>query len=150
MNQRIFSNQVNKLIGKDPFYYKEAQNTLFNTSHFYDIANVLLEDEQILGIAPIVDNPVGESRTKLSFIRDWFMVLTDKRILFASPTLILKAMTTFSFRYSSIASISKGKWDSIKLSITGSQQHISIVSSSPLFIDRIDNYIHIIENRMFS
>lgn len=105
-------------------------NKLKSTKGFKNIATALKEKENVKIIALICDDPRPQKKTKLSFARNWFVIVTDRRVLFISPTLVIGDIEQMSYPYKSIVAVSAGKWGSVNLNIIGSPFPVHFVLSS--------------------
>ncbi|MEE1060196.1 MAG: PH domain-containing protein [Ruminococcus sp.] len=146
MNKAMFKHQIDTLYEKN---HKQALvSKLYAKKDFMEIASLLFEGEIIEAVAPICDHPNRRQQTKLSFIRNWYLLLTNKRILFASPTLVLKEMESFSYKYSNIISAEASAWNFIKIKINSSLDTLSI--GGFLYYEQRDEILKIIQKYMFS
>ena len=149
MNEAIFKSQLTELYGTDYSKKKKLDTECFQKKGFLDLATYLMDNEKIEALAPIADNHQGWGRTKTSFLQNWYIILTDKRMLFASPSLVLKVPTATSYKYSMITSVSAAKWNSIKITAQGYIGFISITGTY-LYYEQRDELIRIIEKHMYS
>ncbi len=148
MKSTTFKAQIDKLYGKNADHKRAVEKELYSKKDFLKIADCLMDDEKIEAIAPIADNPKKTQREKTSFLRNWYIILTNKRMMFVSPTLVLQEMTTNSYRYSDITSLEAAKWNSIHIKIASSLDMLSITGSY-LYYEQRDELLHIIEKHMY-
>lgn len=149
MNQISFKAQLDKLYGNDSSRKKKLQETCYSKKGFMEIAEYLMDNEKIEALAPIADNPQGWHKTKTSILQNWYIILTDKRMIFASPTLVLKEITATSYKYSAITSVEASKWNSIKITARGYIGYLSITGSY-LYYEQRDELVRIIQKHIYS
>ena len=147
MNEITFKRQIENLYNTNDLKRK-IQERCFSKKGFMEIAKYLSDKEQIEALAPIADNPQGWGQTKTSFLQNWYIILTDKRMIFASPSLVLHELTTTSYKYSVLTSVSASKWNSIKITAQGYIGYISITGTY-LYYEQRDEMIRIIEKHMY-
>lgn len=147
MDETKFKEQLMKLYGNNPEHRKKLEWHCFSKKGFMEIAKFLNESERIEALAPIADNPQGWGRTKTSFMQNWYIILTNSRMIFASPTLILKEITAASYSYKILTSVQAGKWNSIKITAQGYVGFLSITGSY-FYYEQRDELIRIIERHM--
>lgn len=139
-----FREQIEKL----GFSQKFIDEKLFSKKGFEEIENKLLPEEKIRAVACICDDPRPMGKTKTSFMRNWFAIFSDRRILFVSPTLVLGDMEEFSLPYKSIMSVGVGKWGGISLSTSMAIFPIKFTLTGE-FIDESDRIVKIIQDSIF-
>ena len=149
MNEATFKSQIDALYSGNGSHKNAVQRECYSKNGFMKIAGYLMDNERIEAVAPIADNPIGWAKTKTSIMQNWYIILTNKRMIFASPTLILKELTATSFSYSSLTSVAAGKWNSIKMTAQGYVGFISVVGTY-LYYDQRDELIRIIQQHMYS
>lgn len=148
MENEIFKQQINALYNYDYNHKQAVENKLYAKKDFLEIAKLLFDDEKIEAVAPICDHPNRRKQTKLSFMRNWYILLTNKRILFVSPTLVLKEMESLSYKYCDIISAEASAWNFIKIKINSSLDTLSI--GGFLYYEQRDEILRIIQKYMFS
>ena len=148
MEKNIFKQQVDALYNNDYNHKRALESELYAKKDFMEIANLLFDNEKIEAVAPICDHPNRRNQTKLSFLRNWYILLTDKRILFASPTLVLKEMESLSYKYCDIISAEASAWNFIKIKINSSLDTLSV--GGFLYYEQRDEILRIIQKYMFS
>lgn len=148
MNVADFKNQLINLYGNDYSLKNKLEQECFAKKGFLELSNYFMENEIIEAIAPIADNPQGWNRTKSSFLQNWYLILTNKRMVFASPSLILKEPTATSYKYSVITSVAASKWNSIKITAQGYIGFMSITGRY-FYYEQRDELIRIIEKHMY-
>lgn len=142
-----FKNQLDKLYSKNYSWKKALEGQCYSNKHFMDIAEKLMDNEVIEALAPIVANPLP-GRKSPEQLRDWFVILTDKRLIVASPTLFLHEMTFVSYKYSAIVSVEAAKWNSIYIKVNTSLDMIRMTGTY-LYYSQRDDLIRIIERHMY-
>lgn len=143
----VFKNQISKLYNnKCPRNVLEEK--LFSQNGFFGMASCLMDNEKIEAIAPIADNPSNLRRSKSSILRKWYIILTDKRLIIASPTLVLKEMTATSYRYSDITFVEAAKWNSLHIKVTSFDT--LQITGTYLYHEQRDELLHIIEKHIYS
>ena len=148
MKKEIFKQQIDYLYNDNYYHKQRVERELYSKKDFMEIANLLFDSEKIEAVAPICDNPNRRNRTKLSFLRNWYILLTDKRMLFASPTLVLKEMESLSYKYCDIISAEASAWNFIKIKINSSLDTLSV--GGFLYHEQRDEILRIIQKYMFS
>ena len=137
-----------KVIEEDLKLPVELRKKLYNSKGFDNIEKVLRNGEKLRLVGMICDDPRPQRKTKLSFVRNWFVVITDLRVLFVSPTLVLGDIEQLSIPYKSITSASAGKWGSIDLNVAGSIFPIHFVLTGE-YVNYQKEIVRIIEDAIF-
>lgn len=148
MQKEVFLDQIEQLYKEDSSHIAAIRREMQKAT-FQNISEKLMDNERVELVAPIANDPILLRKTKTSFLRDWYILLTDKRVIFASPTLILKEMTFLSYPYSDVASVESGKWNSMKIRLKSTFVVLSIVGSY-FYYEQRDEMVRIIEQHIYS